>query len=145
MTPAPTTPMTPSFTIPASPVGNDRSVRAANQTVLQHDEKATLAFITKAINGRHTQTIAFRSHAIGSRRACCINQMCRSPQYISNDRMSCFTLDRMPTNRHNRHLFLFRDPMGPRRIVCLSEEPTETLYLLGEQERIVGIHRRWVL
>lgn len=30
-------------------------------------------------------------------------------------------------------------PRGPRRIVCLTEEPTETLYLLGEQERIVGI------
>jgi iron complex transport system substrate-binding protein len=29
--------------------------------------------------------------------------------------------------------------MGPRRIVCLTEEPTETLYLLGEQQRIVGI------
>lgn len=29
--------------------------------------------------------------------------------------------------------------MGPRRIVCLTEEPTETLYLLGEQDRIVGI------
>ncbi|CAN5288379.1 cobalamin-binding protein [soil metagenome] len=28
---------------------------------------------------------------------------------------------------------------GPRRIVCLTEEPTETLYALGEQERIVGI------
>ena len=28
---------------------------------------------------------------------------------------------------------------GPRRIVCLTEETTETLYLLGEQERIVGI------
>jgi iron complex transport system substrate-binding protein len=27
----------------------------------------------------------------------------------------------------------------PRRIVCLTEETTETLYLLGEQERIVGI------
>ena len=27
----------------------------------------------------------------------------------------------------------------PRRIVCLSEETVETLYLLGEQERIVGI------
>jgi iron complex transport system substrate-binding protein len=26
-----------------------------------------------------------------------------------------------------------------RRIVCLTEEPTETLYLLGEQDRIVGI------
>ena len=28
---------------------------------------------------------------------------------------------------------------GPNRIVCLTEEPTETLYLLGEQDRIVGI------
>jgi iron complex transport system substrate-binding protein len=28
---------------------------------------------------------------------------------------------------------------GPRRIVCLTEEPTETLYALGEQNRIVGI------
>ena len=30
---------------------------------------------------------------------------------------------------------------GPKRIVCLTEEPTEILYLLGEQERIVGISR----
>ncbi|WP_101924958.1 MULTISPECIES: ABC transporter substrate-binding protein [Luteimonas] len=29
--------------------------------------------------------------------------------------------------------------MGPQRIVCLTEEPTETLYALGEQDRIVGI------
>ncbi len=29
--------------------------------------------------------------------------------------------------------------MGPQRIVCLTEEPTEVLYALGEQERIVGI------
>lgn len=28
---------------------------------------------------------------------------------------------------------------GPRRIVCLTEEATEWLYLLGEEERIVGI------
>ena len=27
----------------------------------------------------------------------------------------------------------------PERIVCLTEETTETLYLLGEQDRIVGI------
>src|SRR5688572_11043343 len=27
----------------------------------------------------------------------------------------------------------------PRRIVCLTEETTETLYLLGEEARIVGI------
>ena len=30
-------------------------------------------------------------------------------------------------------------PNGPQRIVCLTEEPTETLYALGEQHRIVGI------
>jgi len=29
--------------------------------------------------------------------------------------------------------------MYPERIVCLTEETTETLYLLGEQDRIVGI------
>ena len=28
---------------------------------------------------------------------------------------------------------------GPQRIVCLTEEPTEILYLLGEDHRIVGI------
>lgn len=28
---------------------------------------------------------------------------------------------------------------GPKRIVCLTEETTETLYLLGEEARIVGI------
>ena len=28
---------------------------------------------------------------------------------------------------------------GPERIVCLTEEPTEILYLLGEEHRIVGI------
>ncbi|HSV45001.1 MAG TPA: ABC transporter substrate-binding protein, partial [Ramlibacter sp.] len=29
--------------------------------------------------------------------------------------------------------------LAPRRIVCLTEETTEWLYLLGEQDRIVGI------
>jgi iron complex transport system substrate-binding protein len=28
---------------------------------------------------------------------------------------------------------------GPKRVVCLTEETTETLYLLGEEDRIVGI------
>src|SRR5713226_5173653 len=27
----------------------------------------------------------------------------------------------------------------PRRIVCLTEETTETLYLLGEGDRVVGV------
>jgi iron complex transport system substrate-binding protein len=37
--------------------------------------------------------------------------------------------------------FPVADPrlIGPQRIVCLTEEPTETLYLLGEEARIVGI------
>src|SRR5216117_2944400 len=30
-------------------------------------------------------------------------------------------------------------PHLPQRIICLTEETTETLYLLGEQDRIVGI------
>ena len=32
-----------------------------------------------------------------------------------------------------------RSALGPQRIVCLTEEPTEWLYLLGEERRIVGI------
>ena len=30
-------------------------------------------------------------------------------------------------------------PLGPQRIVCLTEETTEWLYLLGLEQRIVGI------
>jgi len=30
-------------------------------------------------------------------------------------------------------------PLGPQRIVCLTEETTEWLYLLGQERRIVGI------
>lgn len=33
----------------------------------------------------------------------------------------------------------FRIGDGPRRIVCLTEEPTEILYRLGEGDRVVGI------
>ena len=33
-------------------------------------------------------------------------------------------------NKHN---------YGAQRIVCLTEETTEALYLMGEQDRIVGI------
>ncbi len=32
-----------------------------------------------------------------------------------------------------------RMPFPPRRIVCLTEETVETLYLLGEEDRIVGV------
>ena len=32
-----------------------------------------------------------------------------------------------------------RDARAPQRIVCLTEEPTEVLYALGEEHRIVGI------
>lgn len=39
-----------------------------------------------------------------------------------------------------RDLFSFEEiDTYPRRIVCLTEETTETLYLLGEQDRIVGV------
>ena len=38
----------------------------------------------------------------------------------------------MPTTR-------FEFPKGPQRIVCLTEETTEWLYLLGQEARIVGI------
>ena len=34
---------------------------------------------------------------------------------------------------------MIASPRSPQRIVCLTEETTETLYLLGEQDRIVGI------
>ncbi|HEY5579586.1 MAG TPA: ABC transporter substrate-binding protein, partial [Rhodoferax sp.] len=33
----------------------------------------------------------------------------------------------------------FRLPQGPQRIVCMTEETTEWLYLLGQEHRIVGI------
>ena len=33
----------------------------------------------------------------------------------------------------------YRQPAGPQRIVCLTEEPTEILYRLGQGDRIVGI------
>lgn len=36
--------------------------------------------------------------------------------------------------RHHSRMSLY-----PQRIVCLTEEPTEVLYALGEQDRIVGI------
>lgn len=39
--------------------------------------------------------------------------------------------------QRNRSLRMRQFP--PRRIVCLTEETVETLYLLGEQERIVGV------
>ena len=36
-------------------------------------------------------------------------------------------------------LYLVLSTMYPQRIVCLTEETTETLYLLGEGDRVVGI------
>jgi iron complex transport system substrate-binding protein len=43
--------------------------------------------------------------------------------------------DNAPVIRH----ILFMRQFPPRRIVCLTEETVETLYLLGEQDRIVGV------
>jgi len=47
-------------------------------------------------------------------------------------RVSRFSESPIPNPRSRR-------PIGPTRIVCLTEEPTEVLYALGEQDRIVGI------
>jgi len=33
----------------------------------------------------------------------------------------------------------FDFPIGPQRIICMTEETTEWLYLLGQEHRIVGI------
>src|SRR6202049_1136104 len=43
--------------------------------------------------------------------------------------------DNVPVIRHITSMRHF----PPRRIVCLTEETVETLYLLGEQDRIVGV------
>src|SRR3954464_6868878 len=45
---------------------------------------------------------------------------------------SCST-QRTPTRCYDRDMF------PPERIVCLTEETVETLYLLGEERRIVGV------
>src|SRR5437870_8579852 len=45
---------------------------------------------------------------------------------------SCSTR-RMPTRCYDRRMF------PPERIICLTEETVETLYLLGEERRIVGV------
>ena len=41
--------------------------------------------------------------------------------------------------RLRRRCYMTRNSAFPQRIVCLTEETTETLYLLGEDWRIVGI------
>ena len=38
-----------------------------------------------------------------------------------------------------RCIMSFSIPQGPKKIVCLTEEPTEILYALGEEDRVVGI------
>jgi iron complex transport system substrate-binding protein len=41
--------------------------------------------------------------------------------------------------RFHTRRFPTMNTTGPQRIVCLTEETTETLYLIGEEHRIVGI------
>ncbi len=41
--------------------------------------------------------------------------------------------------QRGRHAATTMRSMGPQRIVCLTEETTEWLYLLGQEQRIVGI------
>jgi iron complex transport system substrate-binding protein len=45
----------------------------------------------------------------------------------------------MAMARHKRRCDHGGGMTGPQRIICLTEETVETLYLLGEQDRIVGI------
>ncbi len=49
------------------------------------------------------------------------------------------TARRTPRRRAHRPLRTTTVRPGPQRIVCLTEETTETLYLLGQEDRIVGI------
>ena len=63
-----------------------------------------------------------------------------------SDRGGCLRVTRLEAALHG---IAFADPLvddgismnlrGPQRIVCLTEETAETLYLMGEQHRIVGI------
>lgn len=46
---------------------------------------------------------------------------------------------RRPIFGHYRGVAPYEISRGPRRIVCLTEEPTEILYALGEGDRVVGI------
>src|SRR5258707_10008211 len=47
---------------------------------------------------------------------------------------------RITQSLESKGTLMIDDPASyPRRIICLTEETTETLYLLGEQERIVGV------
>jgi iron complex transport system substrate-binding protein len=45
----------------------------------------------------------------------------------------------MPATHSTLLIERFSFPLGPQRIVCMTEETTEWLYLLGEEARIVGI------
>ena len=55
----------------------------------------------------------------------------RQPHASSGSEPIAF--DESPITNHQSRL------SGPQRIVCLTEEPTEVLYALGAQDRIVGI------
>jgi iron complex transport system substrate-binding protein len=46
---------------------------------------------------------------------------------------------KMPINWRTLGASAGTSAYGPQRIVCLTEEPTEWLYMLGEERRIVGI------
>jgi iron complex transport system substrate-binding protein len=54
---------------------------------------------------------------------------------LPNDLIEADGSDKPYVIRHIVHMRHF----PPRRIVCLTEETVETLYLLGEQDRIVGV------
>ena len=56
------------------------------------------------------------------------------------DRLEFEHPDSMERSGHSSLVYIALMPARyPERIVCLTEETTETLYLLGEERRIVGI------
>src|SRR5690606_25690045 len=60
----------------------------------------------------------------------CTSACCTKPMARAAGRGGCCTRERFAS---------VAGMTGPRRIVCLTEEPTEVRYALGEQEIIVGI------
>ena len=73
------------------------------------------------------------------------NQLSYVPANCQNFQYSIFLLVSQATQNFCQYqgritnLTSVTQPTGPKRIVCLTEETTEILYLLGEQDRIVGI------
>src|SRR5947199_1300304 len=59
--------------------------------------------------------------------------------YVMRPDFSPSRPDRNRNHRRTRRLRIHGRMSYPQRIVCLTEETTETLYLLGQGDRIVGV------